>query len=233
MKYMGSKNRIAKELLPIILKDRQDGQWYVEPFVGGANMIDKVDGNRIGADSNEYVINALKFIRDNINLIPKNKNEFSEEQYKKYRNTDDEIKGYIGFALSYGGRWFGGWCRDSLGKRDYVKEAYRNALRQNPPLKDIKLIHSSYQDLSIPINSIIYCDPPYQNTKKYKSSFNHDEFWEWCRNKSKEGHKVFVSEYNAPNDFLCIWSKEIVSSLTKDTGSKRSIEKLFIYNGDK
>lgn len=48
MKYMGSKARHAKELLPIILKDRKPGQWYVEPFVGGANMIDKVDGNRIG-----------------------------------------------------------------------------------------------------------------------------------------------------------------------------------------
>ena len=38
MKYMGSKNRIAKYILPIILKDRKEGQWYVEPFVGGANM---------------------------------------------------------------------------------------------------------------------------------------------------------------------------------------------------
>lgn len=233
MKYMGSKNRIAKELLPIILKDRQDGQWYVEPFVGGANMIDKVDGNRIGSDGNKYVIDALRFIRDNINLIPKNKDEFSEDQYKQYKNTDSEMKGYVGFALSYGGKWFGGWRRDSLGKRDYVKEAYRNALRQNPLLQDIKLVHSSYQELQIPINSIIYCDPPYKDTTKYCSNFDHDEFWGWCRNKSKEGHKVFVSEYNAPNDFICIWSKEIVSSLTKDTGSKRNIEKLFIYNGNK
>ena len=60
MKYMGSKNRIAKYLLPIILKDRKDGQWYVEPFVGGANMIDKVDGNRIGADKNEFLIEMWK-----------------------------------------------------------------------------------------------------------------------------------------------------------------------------
>ena len=70
MKYMGSKNRLAKELLPIILKDRKQGQWYVEPFVGGANMIDKVDGNRIGSDNNKYLIEALKMIRDNPNIIP-------------------------------------------------------------------------------------------------------------------------------------------------------------------
>lgn len=36
MKYMGSKARHAKELLPIILANRKQGQWYVEPFVGGA-----------------------------------------------------------------------------------------------------------------------------------------------------------------------------------------------------
>ena len=56
MKYMGSKNRIAKHILPIMLAERKEGQFWVEPFVGGANMIDKVDGNRIGADFNEYLI---------------------------------------------------------------------------------------------------------------------------------------------------------------------------------
>ena len=62
MKYMGSKARHAKELLPIILANRKQGQWYVEPFVGGANMIDKVDGNRIGADINEYLIEMWKAV---------------------------------------------------------------------------------------------------------------------------------------------------------------------------
>ena len=65
MKYMGSKNKIAKHLLPIILKDRKEGQWYVEPFVGGANMIDKVDGLRIGADKNEFLIEMWKGLQEN------------------------------------------------------------------------------------------------------------------------------------------------------------------------
>ena len=41
MNYMGSKTKVAKKLLPTILANRTPGQWYVEPFVGGANMIDK------------------------------------------------------------------------------------------------------------------------------------------------------------------------------------------------
>ncbi len=35
MKYMGSKARFAKDILPIILKDRKPEQWYVEPFARG------------------------------------------------------------------------------------------------------------------------------------------------------------------------------------------------------
>ena len=42
MVYMGSKNRIAKELLPIITANLTNDRYYIEPFVGGCNMIDKV-----------------------------------------------------------------------------------------------------------------------------------------------------------------------------------------------
>ena len=52
---MGSKRRIAKDILPIILENRKPDQWYVEPFCGGCNMIELVNGNRIANDYNEYV----------------------------------------------------------------------------------------------------------------------------------------------------------------------------------
>jgi DNA adenine methylase len=229
MKYMGSKNRIAKEILPIMLKERGQRTW-VEPFVGGANMIDKVGGKRIGADINPYLIDALIAIRDCLCDLPKNNKEFTEADYKDLRKSDDyKYKGYAGFAFSYSGKWLGGWCRDGLNKRDYVNEAYKNALNQSDSLKGIRFINETYDKLQIPENSLIYCDPPYENTTSYKDGFNHKDFWQWCRNKSDEGHIVYVSEYNAPDDFKCVWSKEIVSSLTQDTGSKKAVEKLFTY----
>lgn len=64
MQYMGSKRRFVKDLLPIMLESRKEGQYWVEPFVGGANMIRHVDGNRIGADVHEYLIALLKAVRD-------------------------------------------------------------------------------------------------------------------------------------------------------------------------
>jgi len=225
---MGSKNRTSKYILPIILKERKLNQCWVEPFVGGGNMIDKVEGKRIGSDINPYLIDALITIRDKIDKIPKNNQEFSENDYKKLKENDEyEFKGYAGFAFSYSGKWLGGWCRDKTGKRDYVRESYENACKQSPLLKSVELINSDYLNLSIPDNSLIYCDPPYRNTTKYKDAFNHDIFWDWCRKKANQGHVIFVSEYDAPSDFECVWQKEGASSLTQHTGSKKAVEKLF------
>ena len=228
MKYMGSKARIAKYILPIILKDRNEGQWYVEPFVGGANMIDKVNGNRIGSDVVPECISCLELIRGNLHSLPKDATEFNEERYKNRCVSSPWLSPYVAFALSFGGKLWGGFRRDSIGKRDYVAEAYNNSVKQSPLLSGVHLVCSTYEGLQIPNHSIIYCDPPYAGTTKYKDDFNHDEFWQWCREKCAEGHQVFISEYNAPDDFVCIWSKEIQSGLNTNT-TKKGVERLFVH----
>lgn len=53
MKYVGSKNRLAKDLSPIIQSciDGNNITHYWEPFCGGANMIDKIKcENKYGSD---------------------------------------------------------------------------------------------------------------------------------------------------------------------------------------
>ena len=52
MRYVGSKNRLAKELVPIIQSHiTNETKGYIEPFVGGANMIDKIEcNNKFGCD---------------------------------------------------------------------------------------------------------------------------------------------------------------------------------------
>ena len=100
-------------------------------------------------------------------------------------------------------------------------------------LKDIVFYNTNYDTFDIPKNSIIYCDPPYQGTTKYKTDvFDYNKFWNWCRSMSTNGHKIFISEYNAPSDFTCIWQKEVANTLVKNTGEKKGIEKLFIYNAN-
>jgi DNA adenine methylase len=234
MKYQGSKSRHAKELLAVILQDRKEGQYFYDLFCGGGGICDKVQGNVVGNDYNMWTIEALKFIRDELNKIPRNNKEFTEQDYIDVKNNDIVnnlgLTGYIGFALSYGDKWFGGWRRDKLGKRDYVAEAYRNAIKQSPNLQHVTFTNLSYDEVELQPNSIIYLDPPYFQTTKYSTGgFDYDKFYQWCIDKHNEGHKVFISEYFMPEkDFKCIWSKQVNSSLTKDTGSKKNIEKLFI-----
>ena len=142
--------------------------------------------------------------------------------------------GWIGWAGSYNGRFFdGGYSGHSVGKRDYITEQIKNIEAQINNIKGINFIASDYQSLKITNNSIIYCDIPYKDTKQYLTSkdFNHNEFWEWCRGKSKEGHQVFISEYNAPEDFECIWEMEVTNAMNT-TKTYRPIEKLFKYKED-
>lgn len=232
MKYMGSKARFAKHILPIILKDRQPGQSYIEPFAGGMNMIDKVDGIRIANDQHEELMAMWQaLIYENWDP-PKS---VSEDEYKAIKyNQDDYPKhlvAYVGFN-SFGGKWFAGYRRDKQGKRDYWAEHYRNITKQVPNLEGVILSCKSYTELEIPENSIVYCDPPYASTTKYRDSFDHDKFWEWCRQQSKAGHQLFVSEYNAPEDFNCIWEKPAKTSFSwhaDNLPAKMSLERLFIY----
>ena len=117
-------------------------------------------------------------------------------------------------------------------RRNNDNEAYRNTMKQLPRILNVKFTNIDYRDLKIK-NAVIYCDPPYQGTTKYETeSFEYDGFWNWCREMSKENW-LFVSEYNAPDDFECIWSKEHLANFDCNRGDDKSkkvrVEKLFTY----
>ncbi len=232
MKYMGSKNRIAKEIIPIMLKNKFDT--WVEPFVGGSNIIDKIDGKRIGADNSEYLIALYHKLQQGyvpIDFI--SREDYYNIKYNK-ENYPKEVVALCGILASYNGNWFrayGGYSSTKNGKdRNYYKEGVNNLLKQLPNIKDVEYICSDYLDLHIPENSIIYCDPPYQTTTNSYSDkkINYDVFWQWCRDKIKDGHNVYVSEYNAPSDFECVWEKTV--SKTHPKQEKIYTEKLFTKN---
>ena len=243
MKYMGSKNRFAKELLPIILKDRTEGQYYVEPFAGGMNLIDKVYGNRIANDIHTELIEMWKALVYDYWTPP---NNISKDTYNlvkdKKQNFEPHLVGWVGFLCSYSGKYFGGYAGDYPESRrlkngklpNYQTEAINSTAKQIPKLKGVEFTNLKYNEIEIPESSIIYCDPPYKNTTKYSNDFNHILFWDWVRTKSKQGNKVYVSEYNAPSDFVCVWQKETNSQLSANGligGIKLSTERLFIYCG--
>ena len=236
MKYMGSKKRIAKFILPIMLAEAEKNRLttWVEPFVGGANMIDKVPNNfqRIGIDYNAHTIEALIAIRDLVDKLP---NEVNEEYYRNLKGSKPEpITSLIRFGASFGGKFEDGFARGMTNKgvpRNYWQETVRNAQKQSQNLQGVKFINGSYNEYSDFENCLIYCDPPYEGTTSYKTdTFDHIKFWDWCR-KMSEKNLVFVSEYKAPDDFECIWQGEVKTNFASNQkeATHKAVEKLFRY----
>lgn len=241
MKYMGSKARFTKEILPIILKDRKPEQWYVEPFAGGMNVICEVQGNRIANDKNYHLIEMWKGLVNGVKYptyIPKNLYDLARDVYNgrlaKFNhemNMTDDMVGWIGWMASFNGRFFDGGYSGKTKTRDYIDEQIRNTLKQLDKLIGTVFTYGDYNIFDIPKNSIIYCDPPYRGTKQYSTSkdFNHDKFFEWCREMSKQGHTLFLSEYQAPDDFECVWEMK-TKSYMKPSRAEQTIEKLFKFS---
>ncbi len=239
MKYMGSKNRIAKHILPIMIAEaRKNGiSKWVEPFVGGGNTIDKVPESfeRIGIDLNPHTIQAIIAVRDFANSLPE---EVTDVYYKSILGTPPSpFTSLIRFGASFGGKFENGYARRD-GKGMWM-EAVRNAKKQSVGLSGVELITGSYDECSHLMDCIIYCDPPYEGTTSYKTgAFDHYKFWDWCRMMSKN-NLVFISEYAAPDDFDCIWEGEVKTNFasTRSEATHTAVEKLFVLknlgNGQK
>lgn len=234
MKYLGSKASIAQFILPIITEGRNASQWYVEPFAGGMNTICRVDGPRLASDSHIYLIQMWEALING--WVPP---AVSRQLYYEVKGRKDafppHLVGWVGFNCSYAGKWFDGFAGLTQTKsglvRDYQDEALRNILSQAKSMHGVVLTCNNYYDLQIPANSIVYCDPPYEGARGYRDKIDHVFFWDWVRRLSANGHRVFVSEYGAPPDFVCVWSRTKKSSLSangKTGGSIDSTERLFV-----
>ena len=108
MRYVGSKARFRKELLPIILADRDPDQYYVEPFAGGFNLICHVDGPRIGNDIDSDVVACMKAISEGWDPPE----TLSEQEYSEIRSDPgaypQHLVGFVSVGCSYSGKKWGG-----------------------------------------------------------------------------------------------------------------------------
>lgn len=157
----------------------------------------------------------------------------SEEQYyytKQHKDEDEVLTGFIGFGVSFGGRFFEGYARSHTEKRNYAKTAKQSLLRDKEKLKDVVFTCMDYKDVVLPEGCIIYADPPYYGTKQIgNKKFDTQAFWEYAREVSKT-HLMFISELSAPDDFISIWHKEITRTLDVNKNNQfKATENLFIH----
>jgi len=235
MKYIGSKAKISKYIAPILQDciDSKGVERYYEPFLGGANMMDKISApKRIGNDIHFELIEMWKYLLTG-GAVP---DHISEDEYHRVREHKERYAawyvGFVGFHATFGAKYFGGYARgfkdDGVTPRDHSNEAVRNTLAQISQLQNVMLFNKDYQETKKIKGYVIYADPPYSNSTEYKhGKFDHNYFWNWCRTMSKKNF-VFISEYSAPGDFKCIWQKEVATTLKVETHESR-IEKLFVY----
>lgn len=251
MKYMGSKSRIAKDIVPIIQNyiDSTNCTFYWEPFVGGANIIDKIKCDyRLGTAINPYLIALLSHVQDGgelPNVVDRNIYNIARNLYNSRDVSETTLPlweiGAIGFLASYNGRFFdGGYAPDTMEHskkgdkwRHPYDEAKRNLLKQAKDLKGIEFKCFDYREFAAPSGAVIYIDPPYASTKQYTYSknFDYDCFWDTMRYWSKN-NIVIISELEAPDDFECIWEREVKRSINA-AGKRFDVsEKLFVMKKD-
>ena len=89
MIYQVSKARLIKDILPYIQNciDSNKVNLYIEPFVGGANVIQHIKkATKIGLDTNKYLIALLKHCQNNPDLTDAFE-DCSFELYKEVRDS--------------------------------------------------------------------------------------------------------------------------------------------------
>jgi phage protein len=108
-------------------------------------------------------------------------------------------------------------------------------LQQLKGLKQLELHNKSYKDFSHLENTIIYLDPPYENTTGYHGEiFEHKEFYNWAYEMSKK-NIVLISSYEITDKrFECVYEfttarSTMQSGITSDTSK---IERLFMVKKD-
>ena len=198
MRYQGGKSRIANDIAKIIDGGVQFSSTFVSLFCGACSIEAKVKGydKIICNDSQEYLIALFKALQEGYKLPE----VITEQQYhyiKEHKDEDPALTGFVGFACSFGGKWFGGYARDS----DHVNYAMRGKRSLNTKMKNLKnaeFLCLDYRDVILPDNCVCYADPPYENTTKYANcNFDTLKFWDYMR-KISENHLVYISELEAP-----------------------------------
>lgn len=235
LRYFGGKTRTCKQIAKVIEENRKENQIFLSPFIGGGWVESLITGEKECYDKHTYLIEMYKTLQNG--WMPPT--ELTKEEYTYIKNNKDEksyLTGFVGFGCSFAGKWFGGYAKDKTG-RNYCLNAHNSILKKMEGLhkQNTYFDCKDYKELN-PNGYIIYCDPPYEGTTQYDknivSEFNHEEFWNVIREWSKD-NTVIVSEYKAPDDFVCIWQQSVKLDIRdKDNKKKKRVEKLFTYKNN-
>lgn len=203
-------------------------EWYVGYVLTIWSFGNNLNGYMYGQDIEQekksmhdmIVFNKYdKITKPIYDLIP---NDLKKIDYKSYKNKRLEIMPYVREVK-------GVYAIQNLIQLERAQNLERLDRVQNLERLDSKhwldFIKSIPHDVLK--DSVIYCDPPYEDTAEYMiDGFNHDEFWEWFRTTP---YSVYVSSYKAPSDIKPLNYELKLSRLAGGSGDAK-VENIY-FNG--
>jgi DNA adenine methylase len=231
MKYLGGKWRIRNWVAGHIRDHAVGCHTYLEPFLGSAAVLYALDiqvQRKIVSDVQPDLIKMWQAVKDG--WEPPYVDRTLYEMMRQSKNVS-ELRGFSGFCCSFGGKWFGGYARDSvMDQRGYSTEGASYLKKLRPILQDVEIFCCSYEAHSPSQGWIVYCDPPYESTTRYNATrkFDTNRFWRTMDRWVEVGAKVLVSEYNAPPHWQTLDSIEKTVSIKRSRSPRAvAVEKIF------
>ncbi len=247
MNYCGGKFRQGKAIAQFVAYNIRQGQPYYELFCGamgsGVAVISELHGQNIRPSAFVFCDLHPALINMWIALLNgwEPPDTISELEYRNLRNKQDShdpLVAYAGYALSFGGSWFGTYARTQRGKKDDPNHGLRAKIAT---LKKAKILRAcspepvfmtrSYLATEGLQGAVIYLDPPYfgRTNPYWTKPIDHGEFWKFATRLS-EHNKVIVTEFVAPSDWITVynWGDTVIRH-TELNESDGTSERIFVH----
>ena len=240
MNYVGSKTRIASQIIRVIMDNYRPN--YIELFCGGCNVARHLPTNQFNITLNDISTELISLLQiSQSGWRPPLERPTKDEWYRLLKGNDPAMRGYAQFLFTYRSRQ----SYYAIDENSKIHTTYKdNVLAFNKTIsqllanKTIQFTNHSCFDFSFtdypPNETIIYCDPPYENTGhdydlSADNKFNHKDFWQLMRELQDKGYLTLTSEIQAPKDFTPIVERKL-THIINSNNYKRITERLFTYS---
>ena len=226
MQYLGGKSRLAKKFGYILTERLASGGRFIEPFVGGFNLVPVLTPKVPWcSDIHPGLIVLYQALQAGTFDPPEH---ITEDEYQALRARNDwsnPLSGFAAFGCSFGAIQWGSYARNATGK-SYCAVARRSILRKTLHMSGVEFACADYRDAPVQSGDVVYADPPYLNTSVYKGTapFDHEAFYEWCEACARIGASMFVSEFTIPDrpGWNQVWSIERQTAVDGRTTSREA-----------
>lgn len=223
--YMGGKERLGREIAAIINKFIQahGAQSYFEPFCGMGGVAQYIVCHLVLlSDANP---STLLLMRAMVSGKPHIQvpTSVTKQEWVALRNGRHTVtRAVVGISTSFSGNMFSGFIGNEKERTRRLGIASRTLARKiklfrsSPSRFRVTARARSYDTFS-PRNAVIYCDPPYENTRFYRGhKFCSKTFWEVMERWAKH-NVVLVSERTPRAGWRVVMEKKVKRNYSKGT----------------